>query len=351
MPTAKRITRNDRQIPIVVSGNNEDDRPAGRKAKVTPRPTHSKLAVTRVILAGGLARTLVLGPPWPATSSTHPELVVSGFANIIGFGRSENHAVQAAAALGALTGREDSPMEPQEADGGTNKEEDIWSESWEKKTIFKLAGLRDFRTAPDTGYRSVVAARNADSKTCSIQTCRCLPIPHGGGRVRCAVATGVKGAPTWLRSADCCTHTSSGPRTHGAALGPLLPRCLPAQNQLRAVDRQHRASRISGSAIQPGMLVPPSSQNLRLQRIGHLPHHEAKLVKPASRRKPALLHHHRLSTNCTRLIHRPVLGAFLVALMRKIVGEPACLSQVTKTAGPDSISRTGPRPLRRTVTV
>ena len=70
-------------------------------------------------------------------------------------------------------------MEPQEADGGTNKEEDIWSESWEKKTIFKLAGLRDFRTAPDTGYRSVVAARNADSKTCSIQTCRCLPIPQG----------------------------------------------------------------------------------------------------------------------------------------------------------------------------
>jgi hypothetical protein len=60
-PTAKRFTRNHRQILIVVSGNNEDDRPAGRKAKVTPRPTHSKLAVTRAILAGRLARTLVLG--------------------------------------------------------------------------------------------------------------------------------------------------------------------------------------------------------------------------------------------------------------------------------------------------
>ena len=61
-PTAKGFIRNHRQILIVVSGNNEDDRPAGRKAKVTPRPTHSKLAVTRAILAGGLARTLVLGP-------------------------------------------------------------------------------------------------------------------------------------------------------------------------------------------------------------------------------------------------------------------------------------------------
>jgi hypothetical protein len=96
-----------------------------------------------------------LTPPSPSASQKNregcPSRVngVSGFANIIGFRRSENHAVQAAAALGAVTGREDSPLEPVEAGGGTNKEEDIWSESAEKKPIFRLTGLRDSRTAPD----------------------------------------------------------------------------------------------------------------------------------------------------------------------------------------------------------
>jgi hypothetical protein len=47
-------------VIYVPRGYNDDDRPAGRKGKVTPRPTHSKLAVTRAILAGGLARTIVL---------------------------------------------------------------------------------------------------------------------------------------------------------------------------------------------------------------------------------------------------------------------------------------------------
>jgi hypothetical protein len=68
----------------------------------------------------------------------------------------------------------------------------------------------------------------------------------------------------------------------GSAFGPRVPSCLPAQNQLRVIDRQHRAPRISGSVIEPGMLPPPSSQNLRLPRIGLLPHHDAKLDKPAS---------------------------------------------------------------------
>ena len=48
-------------VIYVPRGYHDDDRPAGRKSKGTPRPTHSKLAVTRAILAGGLARTIVLG--------------------------------------------------------------------------------------------------------------------------------------------------------------------------------------------------------------------------------------------------------------------------------------------------